>query len=213
MQNATSTRERLIEVAADRFWRQGFSATSLAQIAADADAHGGSIYHFFRSKERLVLAVLDHFDALLEGAIFEPALKKYSDPIDRIFGVLEVYRAFLEETECAMGCPIGNMALEVSDGHPVVRQKVAAIFDRWCVLIVDQLDQARTDLPADLDREGLAMFVLTVMEGGLMQAKAQRDLAPFDASVAHLRRYFDDLLEKSGLPTDQSPQTEKKQEV
>ena len=118
----------------------------------------------------MVLAVLDHFDALLEGAIFEPALKKYSDPIDRIFGVLEVYRAFLEETECAMGCPIGNMALEVSDGHPVVRQKVAAIFDRWCALILDQLEQARTDLPADLDREGLAMFVLTVMEGGLMQA-------------------------------------------
>ena len=107
MQNQISTRDRLVEVAADRFWRQGFSATSLAQIANDADANGGSIYHFFRSKERLVLAVLDHFDAMLEGAIFEPALGKYSDPVDRIFGVLEVYRAFLEETECAMGGPIG----------------------------------------------------------------------------------------------------------
>ena len=205
MQNQISTRDRLVEVAADRFWRQGFSATSLAQIANDADANGGSIYHFFRSKERLVLAVLDHFDAMLEGAIFEPALGKYSDPVDRIFGVLEVYRAFLEETECAMGCPIGNMALEVSDGHPVVRQKVAAIFDRWCALIVDQLEQARQDLPADLDHKSLAMFVLTVMEGGLMQAKAQRDLAPFDASVAHLRRYFDGLLEKSSPLTEGSP--------
>jgi hypothetical protein len=32
------------------------------------------------------------------------------------------------------------------------------------------------------------------MEGGVMQARAHRNLAPFDASVQHLRNYFNLLL-------------------
>jgi len=45
----------------------------------------------------------------------------------------------------------------------------------------------------------LARFVLTVMEGGLMQARAAGELRPFDESVAQLRAYFDALEEKARL--------------
>jgi hypothetical protein len=51
------------------------------------------------------------------------------------------------------------------------------------------LDQAGARLPKDMDRAQFARFILTVMEGGLMQARASGNLKPFDDSVAQLRAY------------------------
>lgn len=38
------------------------------------------------------------------------------------------------------------------------------------------------------------MFVLSVMEGGVMQARVERSVRPFDVSVARLREYIDSLI-------------------
>ena len=48
-------------------------------------------------------------------------------------------------------------------------------------------------LPATLDRRELAEFVLTTMEGGVMQARTHRDVGYFDRAVRQLRAYFDHL--------------------
>jgi hypothetical protein len=61
------------------------------------------------------------------------------------------------------------------------------------------LEEAGDRLPADLDRHALAQLVLTTMEGGVMQARTYRDLAPFDAGVTLLRDYFDRLEADAGL--------------
>ena len=62
------------------------------------------------------------------------------------------------------------------------------------------LEEASERLPAEVNREQLAQFVLTVMEGGVMQARAHGSIAPFDASVAQLRDYFNRLLAAKGEP-------------
>ncbi len=108
--------------------------------------------------------------------------------------MLEIYREFLVRSSCTMGCPIGNLALEVSDQHPAVREKVEELFDAWANRILGLLQGARDRFPADVELAALSRFVLTVMEGGMMQAKAHRSLEPFDAGALNLRRYFDSLL-------------------
>jgi len=67
-------------------------------------------------------------------------------------------------------------------------------------------DLAGDRLPATTDRHQLAHFVLTTMEGGIMQARAARDLALYDAAVAQLRAHFEALQTAAALapPTDQS---------
>ena len=56
----TTTRERLITTAAELFWRQGYSQTGVNEIIKQAGATSGSFYHFFPTKEDLLLAVVDH---------------------------------------------------------------------------------------------------------------------------------------------------------
>jgi TetR/AcrR family transcriptional repressor of nem operon len=55
------------------------------------------------------------------------------------------------------------------------------------------LEAAGPRLPADMDRRELAAFVLTTMEGAVMQARTYRDIAAYDGAVAQLRRYMDAL--------------------
>jgi hypothetical protein len=99
---------------------------------------------------------------------------------------------------CKLGCPIGNLALEVSDDNPRARGLIHRNFENWIDHVHRWLDSAGDLLPSGLDRRQLARFILTVMEGGLMQSRAARHLGPFDDSLAQLRNYFDLLTRSRG---------------
>lgn len=176
------------------FWEKGYEATSLQEVVARSKVNAGSLYYFFRTKEDLLLAVLDRYVELLEPAVIEPAFARAADPIERIFSILNGYREGLIHTGFAHGCPIGNLALEVSDDYPRAREKVALNFAGWRKWIRACLAEAAERLPRDLNSERLATFVLTVMEGAVMQSRAHKSLEPFDASVEELRNYFNRLL-------------------
>ena len=195
-----STRDRLVQSAMELFYLQGYEATSVAEILEKAGVNSGSLYYFFRSKEELLLAVLDRYKEMLGSEVIEPVFARVSDPVERIFGILEGYRRGLVYTVCTGGCPIGNLALEVGDHLPPARQRIAENFDGWCLWIERCLQEAADRLPSAVDRRGLAQFVLTVMEGAVMQARAHGSIAPFDASVAQLRDYFNRLLAAKGTP-------------
>src|SRR5262249_1727908 len=93
------TKDRLIETARRLFWQHGYTGTGIAQILKDADAGSGSLYYFFPTKEDLLLAVLDHYKTILEPCVLRPVFERVSDPIERIFGLLDGYRQQLIVTE------------------------------------------------------------------------------------------------------------------
>lgn len=194
MSAKSDTRQKIVEAARGLFHVQGFHATSMADILKKAEVNSGSLYYFFKSKDDLLMAVLEMYVELLWPAVMDPAFAKANDPIERVFAVLAGYREMLVMTGCTLGCPIGNLALELGDSKPEVRGKIALNFTNWCKAIEKCLDEAVDRLPADLDRERLSRFVLTVMEGGIMQARGHRDVKPYDDAVAQLRDYFDRLL-------------------
>lgn len=184
------TRDRILRTAFQLFHEQGYHATGVATILREAGINPGSMYHAFPSKEALLLGVLQHALGLLRPAVIDPVEARSDDPIERIFVLLAQYRAGMTQAGCRMGCPIGNLALEVSDDHAPARELIHQNFENWVGEVRAWLDAAGERLPRDLDRAQLARFILTVMEGGLMQARAARDLGPFDDSVAQLRAYF-----------------------
>ena len=56
------------------------------------------------------------------------------------------------------------------------------------------MDIAIDRLPGNLDRRNLSRFVLTVMEGGIMQARAHKSIELYDSAVTQLKQYFALLL-------------------
>jgi TetR/AcrR family transcriptional regulator, transcriptional repressor for nem operon len=194
MKTESETRQRLVEAARNLFWEQGYAATGIAQILRAADAGSGSLYYFFATKEDLLRAVLEEYKQLLWPVVVQPVFDRVSDPIERIFGILDGYRKQLLMLSFERGCPIGNLALEVSNTLPACRPLLAENFTGWRKAIEQCLADAAGRLPEELDKEQLALFVLTTMEGAVLLARAYRNIEPYDAAVTQLRDYFDRLV-------------------
>ncbi|RMH30612.1 MAG: TetR/AcrR family transcriptional regulator [Planctomycetota bacterium] len=199
------TRERILEVARRLFHEQGYHATGVSTILREADVRSGSLYYFFENKEELLKATLRWYLEHLGPIVLAPAEQATDDPIGRVFALLDWYRTGLGRAGCTLGCPIGNLALELGDGHPEVRALIHENFQNWAAGVERWLQDAGDRLPPWTDRAALARFVLTVMEGGIMQSRAAGSLAPFDDSVRQLRAYFD-ALERAAA--SQRPRTE-----
>ncbi len=188
--NQPTTRERLVMTAMTLFWEKGYDSTSVADVLQKAKVNSGSLYHFFPGKQDLLLAVLDMYHQGIGPMLLEPAWKGVGDPIEKIFALLGRYRRGIVMTKCTYGCPIGSLALEIHEPDPPVREALAKNFEAWVHAIESCLAEAGDRIPARVDRRGLAEFVLTTMEGAVMQSRTHRDVAYFDRSVGQLREYF-----------------------
>src|ERR1700747_1751755 len=85
------TKDRLIIAARDLFWSHGYEATTLAEIVKKAEVNSGSLYYFLKTKEELLFAVLDWYMENLFPQLIEPILAHISDPIERVFALLDGY--------------------------------------------------------------------------------------------------------------------------
>lgn len=191
------TRSRIVAAAMELFWTKGYGSTSIADILASAQVNSGSLYHVFPGKQDLLLAVLDAYRDGIGPMLLEPAWAGVEDPVERVFALLDRYRELIVATGCSYGCPIGSLALELHEPDPAVRTLIAANFDAWTAAVRACL--AKAELGEEGDRDALAEFVLTVMEGAVMQARTHRDVAFFDRAVAQLRAYFDMLTAREAV--------------
>ena len=180
--------------AMELFWEKGYGSTSIADILKRAGANSGSLYHYFPAKQDVLNAVLETYHEGIRPMLLDPAWAGVDDPIERVFVLLGRYRQFLVDTDYFYGCPIGSLALELHEPDPAVRERLAANFSAWTGAVEECLTAAADRLPADTDRKALAQFVLTTMEGAVMQARTHRNLQAFDASVGELRKYFAYLM-------------------
>ena len=190
------TRNRILMTAMELFWEKGYGSTSISDILSRSQVHSGSLYHFFPGKQDVLIGVLEYYRDGIEEWLLKPNWEGVDDPIDRVFALLAGYRTQLVMTDCTYGCPIGNLALEIHEPDPKVRELLSANFTNWSAAVERCLDAAADRFPADTDRTALSRYVLTVMEGALMQARTYRDLRYFDQNIEVLRQHFR-LLEQA----------------
>jgi AcrR family transcriptional regulator len=208
-QGSVDTRGRIVGAAMQLFWEKGYGSTSVADILGRAGINSGSLYHFFPGKQDVLIAVLDAYHGGIHDMLLAPAWRGVEDPIEKIFKLLDGYRDAIVQTDCTYGCPIGSLALEIHEPDPPVRERLAANFVAWTTAIEDCLKAAGARLPAGIDRQALAEFVLTTMEGGVMLARSFRDVAYFDRAVRQLKEYFNRLLHPA-KPARRRPQRRRK---
>ena len=193
MPPAFPTRDRLINSARYLFWERGYAGTSMADLLAHAEVNSGSFYHFFESKEALLREVLNGYLHALRPMVVDPAFAQTDEPVERIFAILAGYRGRILQTGCKYGCPLGRLALEIDPENRPAHKLIAENFQGWITAVRECIDQIKPRLPKGTDPEALATYVLAVMEGGVMQARAHCSIIPFDSSVEQLRHHLEHL--------------------
>lgn len=175
-----STRDHLIDVGVALMHQNGYNATGLKEILAQAEVPKGSFYHHFASKEDFARAVLERYSARETQhciAVFGDAkltpikrLRKYFNDLIRTAG----------QKGPISGCLLGRLSLEVPDQSEVLGNQLSSLFDVWQkgVAQVLQLAVDTHELPASTNVQSLAGFILNSWEGALLRSEADRSDDP-----------------------------------
>jgi TetR/AcrR family transcriptional repressor of lmrAB and yxaGH operons len=174
---ATDTRQRMVDSAAVLVARHGSRGTSFSEVLEASGTPRGSLYHHFpRGKEQLVVAAVeaagDRSLALLADLDGVPA----GEVASRFLGM---WRALLTATDFGVGCAVA--AVTVDAESDVLLERAGQVFRAWRSRIADLLAAGGVDA----DRAAsLAALLIGASEGGVLLARAERDLAVFDAVAA-----------------------------
>lgn len=185
MPPTTDTRQRLIDAAAELFWERGYAATGLSDILESASARGGSLYHFFPTKDDLLLAVIDHHARLLETTI-ENTLAAHDEPQGKVLAFVEFYRRFMERTGCTLGCPLTNLGGEIADTHAAAAARIAEFNGRMVARLAECVAACETGTDNSTQS---AVAILAMVQGATMQArtgKSPRALEACAGMIAHM---------------------------
>jgi len=188
------TRLRILRAASDLFHAQGVAATSPDQVIEASETGKGQFYHYFRSKEGLVHAVLQNYlEEIHAGnnpAYFE--IKGWKD-LERFFLVhLELQKSF----HMTRGCPFGTIGNGVTDKDELVRQDLNLIFEIMSGNLAAFFIKAKAlgRLSKGADENELADFCIATVQGAMLMGKIKRSSQTVEttikAALTHIKRQF-----------------------
>ena len=189
------TRDKLLKAAFEEIYRRGFQSTSLDTILAKAGVTKGALYHYFPDKASLGYAVVEE---VVKGLLLERwgALAPSSgDPVTALQEILRTRAASLTPREVELGCPLHNLAQEMSPLDEQFRRRVEATFDIWIQSVADDLarGQAEGTVRKDLDPRRVAAFIVASIEGSFGLAKGAQSAALLRSNLEVLGSLLDTL--------------------
>jgi TetR/AcrR family transcriptional repressor of nem operon len=176
------SREKVLEAATGIFGKAGYRATSIDEILASAEVSPSNFYYHFKSKEELALEVLEqYFERFrqLLGPVLNNRSLKAPDKLDRI---REIFVQKTASSGCCGGCPLGNLAQEMSDIHPEFRKRLAAFFDETLRGLAELVSDGVKEgffRPAT-DPRAAAYLLFGSLEGLLLLTKSLKQVDPLE---------------------------------
>ena len=180
IQMSHDTREKIIQSASELIYASSYSDVGVQAICNHAGVKKGSFYHFFASKRELALAMIDAQNEQAKNAILDPSFASDIPPLQRFTHLLEMMYQLQTQSksECdhVLGCPIGNLAAEMSTRDEILRQKLDSTFAKMKQLFKNTLQQAvdAGDI-SDIDLDNSADALLAYFEGIILLAKTRND--------------------------------------
>jgi AcrR family transcriptional regulator len=169
---AERTKRFIIEKTAPIFNAQGYAGTSLADLTQATGLTKGSIYGNFENKDEVALAAFDYnFGRVNE--YLKSKMLAVENSIDRLMVYPEVYGNFLKIPFLKPGCPILNTSTEADDTHPALREKAIEALNYWKRSIENQVKRGieRKEIRKETDPTRIAVLIMSLIEGSVMQAK------------------------------------------
>ena len=189
------TRQSILAAAFEEVHRNGFRGASLERILADTGLTKGALYHHFPNKAALGHAIIDE---VLRRRIWarwiEPMLQD-EDPIRGLQGALRELTVNEVNLVCEIGCPLNNLAQEMSPVDAAFREKIQALYRLWREKIGEALarGQDRGQVREDIDCGKTATFIISSLEGAAGLAKGMGEPAVVAACVEGIDRYLESL--------------------
>ncbi len=190
-----STRGVILEAAFNEIHEHGFQAASIDNIIAHTGVTKGALYHHFPNKQALGYAVIDELIAPRFAARWKVLIES-NDPIT-------IMQDYLSEAGCDemlkqkinFGCPLNNLAQEMSPIDEGFRIRIERVFDGWRAAKIEAFKrgQAAGTVSADVDVEQIVNFLMASIEGAISLAKNAKSIELFQSCADAMSTYLESL--------------------
>lgn len=194
------TREKLLQAGFMEIHLNGFQAASLDTILARAGMTKGALYHHFPNKAALGLAVVDE---VVKGFLLErwlgPLGAPEADPLTAIQRALQQRADSVSAEEVELGCPLNNLAQEMSPLDERFRRRINATLDAWSDGFAVALERGQKDgtIRPDVDPRRIASFIVSSVEGSYGMAKGAKITRLFRSNLGVLIGFLETLRVRS----------------
>lgn len=175
------TRQALVLAAFEEMHVQGFRAASLQRILERVGVTKGALYHHFRNKDELGLAVIDEVIWGEAREMWDHLLEGDGHVVDRMQELLRAEMTGCDDDSVAHGCPVNNLVQEMSSVDETFRQRLERIQTKWRDKLQEALEkgQASREIIAELDPRRFATLMVASFEGCNGIAKCARSTELF----------------------------------
>lgn len=187
------TRERLLQAAFREVYRSGYQSAGLDTILAAAGVTKGALYHHFDGKEALGHAVIEEIIAPDLRAKWLRPLQRGNDPIDTLIGIVQ--GESVQPEAVRGGCPLNNLAQEMSPLDEGFRKRLSRLFQDWREGIAAALreGQAQGRVRRDVKPAEAAGFLIATLEGYVSLAKNAQDAKVMKAGIRNIVGWLQSL--------------------
>lgn len=187
------TRQRLLQAAFREVYRSGFQGTGLDTILAATGVTKGALYYHFGSKEALGYAIVEEIVAALPRDKWLRPLLEGTDPIDALIDIVQA--TSVRPKDVQGGCPLANLAQEMSPLDEQFRKRLERIFNGWQEGIATALrrGQSQGTVRRDLVAEETASFLIAMYEGYVVLAKNAQDAKVLEVGIRNIVGWLNSL--------------------
>jgi TetR/AcrR family transcriptional regulator, transcriptional repressor for nem operon len=187
------TRERLLQAAFREVYKSGFQSAGLDAILTQAGVTKGALYHHFGSKEALGYAIVEEIIAPDNRGQWLRPLENCEDPIEALIGTVQGLSVQPEAVRG--GCPLINLAQEMSPLDAGFRQRLATILRDWQDGVAAALrdGQNHGTVRRDLEPDQAAGLLIAMVEGYGALAKNAQDAKVMKAGISSIVEWLRSL--------------------
>jgi TetR/AcrR family transcriptional repressor of nem operon len=199
----STTKQLIIDVASRLICVHGYNNTSLDDILRESGVGKGNFYHYFKSKEALAFAIIDQVIVKFSEKVLEPVFSSHElSSLEKVERFLDRVVASQRRNGCVGGCPIGNLAMELSDVHEGFRQRLAEVFCLWQERIEEALVQAKIQgsVSDQADPRRLAHFLVASLEGAILLTKVTKEISVMEQCAKELTHHLDLYRSSAAAP-------------
>lgn len=189
------TRRLILEAAFQEIYHHGYQGMRLDVVLTSTGLTKGALYHHFPNKQALGYAVVDEVIRDMVHQIWEGQLTDSADPLGSLLHVIGHIGEIFGPDIVTYGCPVNNLAQEMSPLDEGFRLRLDAVYQEWRGLIQQAFERAQTagDLRANIHCANLAGFVLAATSGCIGTAKNAQSLEQLQNCGAVLVDYLESL--------------------
>jgi AcrR family transcriptional regulator len=164
-----SRRQQILEAARTCFARDGFHATTTADIVRESGVSQGTLYLYFETKDDIVLALADDRH---QGEAFLNALAQSEpDPVQGLFLMIELYGRSLTDPHRAEMRRVGIQGWGEALRNERIRESITGGLAKVRAEIVRLIERGQRagEVRADVEPEAAARIMIALFQGLILQ--------------------------------------------